>query len=313
MRVFLASVLLFLTLFIQAQDKKYAVVVHGGAGNFNSADFPEEVRNDYNTFFNNLMLYADSLASSGAFAIDIVEAVIVKMEDNPMFNSGKGAVLNAEGKAELDASIMDGRDLNAGAVAGVTEIKNPIKAARMVMDSSAHVMLSGEGANTFARQQGMEMVDNKYFLTQKMIDRYKEYMHDKHGTVGCVVLDIYGNLAAGTSTGGMMMKKWGRIGDSPVIGAGTYADNRYAAVSCTGHGEYFIRNAVAYDVIARMKYAGQSLEEAVNEIIMEVLVQQDANGGLISVDKNGNIVCKMNTTGMFRAWVTENHEIVIEF
>lgn len=312
MRLFLTLLMLIASFSLIAQEK-YAVVIHGGAGNFNSADFPKKVTKDYNDFFTSLMSYADSLAASGAYAIDIVEAVIVKMEDCPMFNSGKGAVLNAKGKAELDASIMDGRNLNAGAVAGVTEIKNPIKAARMVMDSSAHVMLSGDGANTFAREQKMEMVDNEYFLIPKMIERYKKYMEDKHGTVGCVVLDIYGNLAAGTSTGGMMMKKWGRIGDSPIIGAGTYADNRYAAVSCTGHGEYFIRNAVAYDVIARIKYEKQSLEKAVDAILFDVLKKQGADGGLISVDKNGKIVCKFNTTGMFRAWVTETHEVVVEF
>lgn len=233
------------------------------------------------------------------------------------FNAGKGAVLTHDKKAELDASIMEGKTLNAGAVAGVTTIKNPISAARKVMENSPHVLLSNEGANKFAVEQELETVENNYFYTVKSINRIekvleKEKSIKKHGTVGCVALDMAGNLAAGTSTGGMTNKMFGRIGDSPIIGAGTYANNNTCAVSCTGHGEYFIRYAVAYDVSALMEYKSLSLNEAVSYIIHDKLKNAGGTGGLIAIDKYGNISMQFNTDGMFRASYTENGERIIK-
>jgi len=235
------------------------------------------------------------------------------MEECPLFNSGKGAGFNAEGKNELDASVMDGRSGKAGAVAGVTIIRSPVEAARRVMDSSQHVMLSGKGAEAFAREQNLELVDPSYFHTDESWQEYlkvKERLEQegRKGTVGAVALDSHGNLAAATSTGGMVFKKYGRIGDSPVIGAGTYASNESCAVSCTGHGEYFIRNSVAYDVSASMLYLGETVEQAAEYIINEKLKSQGGNGGLIAVDKNGNISMPFNTPGMFRGFVKHGAE-----
>jgi len=229
-----------------------------------------------------------------------------------LFNAGKGAVFNADGINELDASIMDGKNLNAGAVAGVTTIKNPINAARLVMEKSGHVMLIKEGAEKFARENGIEMVDPSWFFSQNRWDalqeakkREQQKLEDntkKGGTVGCVALDKQGNLAAGTSTGGMTNKKYGRVGDSPIIGAGTYANNESCAVSATGHGEFFIRNVVAYDISARMLYHNEKVEQAATDIINNKLKLQGGNGGVIALDKNGNIAMPFNTTGMFRGF-----------
>jgi beta-aspartyl-peptidase (threonine type) len=242
------------------------------------------------------------------------------MEDCPLFNAGKGAVFNAEGKNEMDAAIMDGKTGLAGAVAGVTTIRNPITAARAVMAKSEHVMLAGKGAETFATEQGLAIVSPEYFFTQSRWDAYLkakanadsiDALDKKHGTVGCVALDKYGNLAAATSTGGMMLKKYGRIGDSPIIGAGTYADNNTCAVSTTGHGEFFIRNVVAYDISALMKYKGLSLIQAANEVIMIKLKNQGGDGGIIAVDKNGNIAMPFNTSGMFRGFIKSGGEMKV--
>ena len=206
------------------------------------------------------------MLKDGKTAVYVVEKVINVMENSPLFNAGKGAVLNSKGACELDASIMDGKTMNAGAVAGVSDIKNPISASKLVMLKSPHVLLSGKGASEFAKENNIEIVKNSYFITEKKLKRWKkikekEKKTSKHGTVGCAVLDIHGNLAAGTSTGGMSNKKFGRIGDSPIIGAGTYANNNTCAVSCTGHGEYFIRYAVAHDISALMEYKNMSLEK----------------------------------------------------
>jgi beta-aspartyl-peptidase (threonine type) len=227
------------------------------------------------------------------------------MEDNPLFNAGKGAVFTHDKKNELDASIMDGSNLKAGAVAGVTDIKNPISAARRVMTSSPHVMLSGAGASQFAKEQGLEIVDPSYFFTQKRFDELRAILDkEKHGTVGCCALDKNGNLAAGTSTGGMPDKRYNRIGDSPIIGAGTYANNNTCAVSATGHGEYFIRYTVAHDISALMEYKGLSLKEASELVVNDKLVKAGGSGGVISLDKMGNVSMPFNSSGMFRCYAT---------
>ena len=282
----------------------YVLLIHGGAGNL-SKEMPADLRNQYLSTLDSALSIGQVILENDGNAIDVVEKVIIYLENCPLYNAGKGAVLTFDGKIELDASIMNGADRNAGAIAGVQHVKNPITAARRVMEESPHVMLSGAGADGFAKEQNLELVDNSYFSTiaryqkwQKTIDKW-----NKKGTVGCVVLDSKGDLAAGTSTGGMNMKRWGRIGDSPIIGAGTYADNGSCAVSCTGHGEYFIRLSVARDVSARMKYKDQSLKQSVSEVLDE-LTQMGGDGGVIAVDKNGNYAFDFNTTGMFRGVVS---------
>jgi L-asparaginase / beta-aspartyl-peptidase len=252
--------------------------------------------------------------NNGGSALDAVEKVVNYLEDCPLYNAGKGAVFTWDGKNELDASIMDGTQLQAGAVAGVSRIKNPISAARKVMDSSPHVMLSGQGADAFAEALGLEMVDNAYFKTEKRYAEFEKakerYLKDKMGTVGCVVYDGKGHLAAGTSTGGMTLKRWGRIGDAPVIGAGTYADNATCAVSCTGHGEYFIRLGIARDISARMEYKQLSLEEAARETL-DKLTQMQGTGGFVAVDREGNPIMMFNTGAMFRGYLKGNGEKVL--
>ena len=226
-----------------------------------------------------------------------------------MFNAGKGAVFTHNGHNELDASIMQGWDLNAGAVAGVGDIKNPISAAIKVMTESEHVMLCGKGASEFARTQGLEIVDSSYFYTENRWEGLQRALKaEKHGTVGCVALDKFGNLAAGTSTGGMTNKKYNRIGDSPIIGAGTYANNNTCAVSATGHGEFFIRYTVAHDISALMEYKNMSLQDAAKLVINKKLVEAGGVGGIIAVDKNGNITMEFNTNMMFRAYAKSNGE-----
>lgn len=306
------------SIFAQQSSPKYVLVIHGGAGNINPENLPQQKADEFRKALRHVLITGDSILKSGGSCLDAVEACVRTMEDCPLFNAGKGAVFNAEGMNELDASIMDGKTGKAGAVAWITTIKNPISAARAVMEKSQHVLLAGKGAETFAKEQGLEIVSPEYFFTQERYDSYLkarqkadslEAIDKKHGTVGCVALDKYGNLAAGTSTGGMMMKKYGRVGDSPIIGAGTYADNNTCAVSATGHGEYFIRNVVAYDISALMKYKGLSLFEAANLVIMNKLKDQGGTGGVIAVDRNGNIAMPFNTTGMFRGYVTSEGDL----
>jgi len=290
---------------------EWAIVIHGGAGNITHESITPEREQEYRDKLKEAIEAGARVLENGGSSLDAVEITIKILEDCPLFNAGKGAVFSADGVNELDASIMDGTTLNAGAVAGVTNIKHPISAARQVMENSKHVMLVKEGAEKFAEEQGLEIVDPSYFYTekrwhslQKAKEREagrKEDKTKKSGTVGCVALDKNGNLAAGTSTGGMTNKKYGRVGDSPVIGAGTYANNNSCGVSATGHGEYFIRNVVAYDISARMLYLGESLEEASNIVINKVLKEQKGSGGVVAIDKNGNISMPFNTTGMFRA------------
>ncbi len=281
----------------------YALVLHGGAGNMNFKNVPKENQERFKHSLDSALQLGLDVLKEGGASIDAVETVIRCLEDNPLFNAGKGAVFTSEGKNELDASIMTGWDLNAGAVAGVTNIRNPITAARAVMEKSEHVMLAGHGAEFFAAQKGLEIVDPSYFFTQKRFESFQKAQGmEKHGTVGCVALDKEGNLCAGTSTGGMTNKKYGRIGDAPVIGAGTYANNATCGVSATGHGEFFIRWAVAHDISALMEYKGYDVETAAREVVEKKLVEVGGSGGVICLDKFGRVAMVTNTSGMFRAY-----------
>jgi beta-aspartyl-peptidase (threonine type) len=297
---------------------EWAIVIHGGAGNINPADFTPEKEKAYKDKLVEALETGGNILKNGGTSLDAVEASIRVLEDSPLFNAGQGAVFNADGINELDASIMDGKNLGAGAVANVRTVKNPISAARKVMENSPHVMLIKDGAEKFAEEQELEIVDQSYFFTQERWDalqkakqQEREQKPDetkKIGTVGAVALDNYGNLAAGTSTGGMTNKKYGRVGDSPIIGAGTYANNATCGVSATGHGEYFIKNVVAFDISARMQYLGESLDSATNYIVNTKLKTQNASGGLVAMDKNGNISMPFNSTGMFRGFLKAGEE-----
>lgn len=293
--------------------REYVLAIHGGAG-FASPDMPEEKQQEYKEKMKEALAAGEAVLAGGGDAVDAVEIAIRVMEDSPLFNAGKGAVFTAEGTNALDASIMDGRDHQAGAVAGVSRVKNPISAARKVMTDSKHVMLSGAGADLFAEQMGLEMVDSLYFRTEGSWEAYlkRKAEAEKMGTVGAVARDKKGNLAAGTSTGGMMMKEYGRIGDSPVIGAGTWADNNTCAISCTGHGEYFIRYGAAHEVSARVEHRKWTMERSANFVINKLFKSINANGGMIGVDMHGNVTMPFNTTSMFRGYVKENEEPVVK-
>lgn len=294
---------------IQQHRTEWALVLHGGAGNLHEEAINSELEAQYMVSLQQALEAGKKVLNEGGAALDAVESVIRMLEDNPLFNAGKGAAFTHDEGNELDASIMDGASMKAGAVAVVTNIKNPITAARAVMEHSMHVMLSGAGASQFAREQGLEIVDPEYFRTdRKWNDLQNLLKAEKHGTVGCVALDRNGNLAAGTSTGGMANKRYNRIGDSPVIGAGTYASNATCAISCTGHGEYFIRYAVAHDISALMEYKGLSIKEAAELVVMEKLVKAGGEGGVIGVDRSGNITMTFNTPGMFRAYATADEK-----
>ncbi len=290
-------------------QQPWALVIHGGAGVMSKEKMNEERQQEYIQVLNKALEVGEKMLRKGATSTDVVVEVIRVMEDSPLFNAGKGAVFTSEGKNELDASIMDGKTLNAGAIAGVTDIKNPITAAREVMLHSEHVFLSGKGASAFAKKQGIKMVSNKYFYTPSRYESLKQLQkqerernkRDNIGTVGCVVMDTHGNLSAGTSTGGMTNKKFGRIGDAPVIGAGTYANNKTCAVSCTGHGEYYIRLGFARDISALMEYKNLSVTEACREEIRK-LTELGGDGGVIALDANGNVAMEFNTSGMFRGY-----------
>jgi len=288
-----------------SEKQAWAIVIHGGAGGMTRENTNPETDKQYRAALLEAMNIGKKILADGGSALDAVEQTIRKMEDNPLFNAGKGAVFTHDKKNELDASIMDGSNLKAGAVAGVMDIKNPISAARKVMTSSPHVMLTGAGASQFAKEQGLEIVDPSYFFTQKRFDELKAILDkEEHGTVGCCALDKNGSLAAGTSTGGMPNKKYNRIGDAPIIGAGTYANNNTCAVSGTGHGEYFIRYTVAHDISALMEYKGLSLKEASELVVNDKLVKAGGSGGVISLDKTGNVSMAFNSTGMFRCYAT---------
>jgi len=287
---------------LHSQKREYALAIHGGAGNMDALVKNPASAAPYYAALDSALRIGEILLVKGAQAEEVVIAVVRYLEDNPLFNAGKGATVTYEGGFELDACIMLGKDLNAGAVAGVKTVRNPIEAAYAVMTQSPHVMLSGEGADRFAAEQGLKTVENSYFATPRTLQLIEQFKKEseKNGTVGCVALDKYGNLAAGTSTGGMLKKRWGRIGDAPVVGAGTYADNNSCAVSCTGHGEYFIRHAVAFNLCARYKYLNETVSQAAEYIIHQELNANAGNGGLIAIDKNGQIAMPFNSTGMFR-------------
>ena len=283
------------------ESVEFSIAIHGGAGTITRKNMTPEKENAYRSKLKETLNVGYSILNKGGTSLDAVEATIRIMENSELFNAGKGAVFTNAGTNELDASIMDGRNLKAGAVARVKTVKNPISAARKVMEETWHVMLSGDGADKFAKEQGLDIVDPNYFYTQRRWDSLKKIQVEKHGTVGCVALDKHGNLAAGTSTGGLTNKHWGRMGDSPIIGSGTYANNQTCAVSGTGQGEYFIRGNVAYDVSAIMEYKGKSVGEAAQNVIRK-LSDKGGNGGIITMDSKGNISMPFNTAGMYRGF-----------
>jgi len=306
--------LFFLPLTALAQSSPIAFAIHGGAGFVDSNKVSPELRARYRTVLSEAALTGYGILKRGGTSLEAVEAAIRILEDSPLFNAGRGAVTNAEGFCELDASIMDGSKRQAGAVAGLTSVKNPITLARLVKDSTSHVLLMGEGAERFASQMPVERVERSYFL-ERDPDKKGEvpaWLHDaKFGTVGAVALDRNGNLAAGTSTGGMRGKKFGRVGDVPIIGAGTYAENGVVAVSCTGHGEFFIRQVAAYEVAALMKYKGMSVQQAADEVIHQQLKPIGGSGGLIALDAQGNFHLPFNSGSMFRASVDNAGKITV--
>jgi len=285
--------------------QEWALAVHGGAGTMSKDKMTPDLDKEYRASLQDALNVGKRILSEGGSALDAVEKTINVLEDNPLFNAGKGAVFTHDGRNELDAAIMDGSNLAAGAVAGVTDIKNPISAARCVMTNSRHVLLTGSGASQFAKEQGLEIVPSEYFYTESRYNELQEILNkEKYGTVGCCALDKNGNLAAGTSTGGMANKKYNRVGDAPIIGAGTYANNNTCAVSATGHGEFFIRWTVAHDISALMEYKNLSLIEASELVVNEKLVKAGGSGGVICVDKAGNVSMPFNSKGMFRAFAS---------
>lgn len=295
---------------------EYAIVIHGGAGSMSKDRFTPEKEEEITKALNDALTIGENILKNGGDAIDAVEKTINFLENNPNFNAGKGAVFTANETNELDASIMVGKTQQAGAVGGVTTVKNPISVARMVMEQSKHVMMVGKGAEQFAKLKGAEIVDPKYFRLEKRLESLRrakknEYKDAKHGTVGCVALDKSGNIVAGTSTGGMTNKKYNRIGDSPVIGAGTFADER-CGVSCTGHGEFFIRYTVAKDIAARVEYLGESIETSANTVVKQLEDIKGA-GGVIALDKSGNIAMPFNTSGMYRGYARPGEKKVSIF
>ncbi|RYZ57669.1 MAG: isoaspartyl peptidase/L-asparaginase [Chitinophagaceae bacterium] len=313
--------------------QKIALAVHGGAGTILKSKMTAELEKAYTAALHSALQKGYELLAAGGSSLDAVEIAVRELEDCPLYNAGKGAVFSADGKNELDASIMFGKDLSAGAIAEVTNVKNPIVAARAVMEKSEHVMMVGRGAEEFARLHGLEMVDQDYFFTPERWEALqrirevdpnateldhgsgkvtlKKLKEEKFGTVGAVALDVSGNLAAATSTGGMTNKKWGRVGDSPIIGAGTYA-NHLCAVSCTGWGEFFLRLCAAKTVADLMEYKGYSLAKATGEVILKKLPQLGGDGGLVAVDHNGGVALPFNTEGMYRGYVKNNGKIVVE-
>jgi beta-aspartyl-peptidase (threonine type) len=306
-------------------DPPIAIAIHGGSGTIDKGEFSAEREQEIRATLEQAVRAGHELLAAGGSSVDAVTRAVTLLEDSPHFNAGRGAVFNAEGKNELDASIMEGAGLNAGAVAAVHNVRNPVLLARKVMEESAHVMLMGEGAEIFAREHGIVFEDDAWFHTDyrwRQLQKAKasnqpestflsETPDQWFSTVGAVALDSNGNLAAATSTGGMTNKRWGRVGDSPIIGAGTYADNRSCAVSATGHGEYFIRATVARDICARRQYTGAGLQEAAEGVVKHQLVDMGGNGGVIAVDPEGNLALVFNTSGMYRASIDAGGKLYI--
>ncbi len=290
----------------------YAIAIHGGAGTILRSIMTPEKETAYKKALEDAILAGETILKKGGSSLNAVEAAIRTMEDNPLFNAGKGAVFTHDGKNEMDASIMTGKDLMGGACAGVQNIKNPISLARAIMEKSEHVFMAGLGAQEFAKKNNIEFMPDDYFFTEARFEQLKKAKETdsivmdhndekKFGTVGAVALDLQGNLAAGTSTGGMTNKKHGRVGDTPILGAGTYANNNTCAISCTGHGEFFIRSVVAYDISCLMEYKGLTLKQACEKVVMDKLVKIGGEGGLIALDSKGNIELPFNSEGMYRA------------
>jgi len=286
----------------------HAIAVHGGAGTLAAADLTPENDRAYRAGLERALRAGFAVLDNGGASLDAVVAAVQELEDDPLFNAGRGAVLAASGQHELDASVMDGRDRRAGAVTGLRHVRSPIELARLVMECSPHVMLAGAGAEEFALEQGLSPVPNTHFATDRRRRELDRMLHGEieagreslMGTVGAVARDVHGNLAAATSTGGMTGKKWGRVGDSPIIGAGTYAANDCCAVSATGHGEYFIRAAVAHEIASLMRYRGLGVVEAAEEVVMRQLAALGGSGGVIAVGKDGRITMPFNSGGMLR-------------
>jgi len=329
------AVLLWCTGLTTYAQQKYVMVIHGGAGTILKKNMTPEKEAAYTAALALALQKGYEQIKAGKTSLDAVEAAIHVLEDSPLFNAGKGAVFTHDGRNEMDAAIMDGKTLMAGAVAGVTVIRNPISAARAVMEKSEHVMMVGPGAEAFAKQAGLTIVDPKYFFTEERWKGLQEAIKEdsvkavldhgskksmklgtinrdyKFGTVGAVALDHMGNLAAGTSTGGMTNKKYGRVGDSPIIGAGTYANNETAGISCTGWGEFYIRNVVAHDISAMMEYKKVSVSEA-SKAVLDKVGKMGGDGGLIAMDRKGNVAMPFNTEGMYRGTVTAEGKIEIQ-
>ena len=314
-------------------EKGYAIVIHGGAGTIKKEFMTPQQEEAYRNTLQEALDSGYAILEQGGSALDAVQKAVNIMEDSPLFNAGKGAVFNSVGKNELDAAIMDGKTLNTGAIAGVKRIKNPINAARIVMDSTRHVMMAGEGAEDFAKLYGIEFVDDQYFHTEKRYNQLlkaqerekvtldhsalllenKELIDDhKYGTVGAVALDKEGNIAAATSTGGMTNKKYGRVGDVPIIGAGTYANNNTCGVSATGTGEYFIRAVATHEVSSLMKYKDRSLKEALDIVIKQV-GDLGGSGGMVAIANDGSIAWSFNSAGMYRGYKKSTGENLVQF
>jgi beta-aspartyl-peptidase (threonine type) len=304
--------------------RKFAIAVHGGAGTILRSTMTPEKEAAYKLALQDAILSGEAILKKGGNSLEAVEHAVRTMEDNPLFNAGRGSVFTNEGKNEMDASIMEGRNLTAGAVAGLQNIKNPVSLARMVMERSDHVFLTGSGAIDFARKMNAEFMPSDYFFVQMRFDQLQQARESdtiildhtvtdekKFGTVGAVALDVDGNLCAATSTGGMTNKKHGRVGDTPIIGAGTYANNNTCAVSCTGHGEFFIRSVVAYDISCLMEYKGMSLKQACEVVVKQKLVELGGEGGLIAIDSQGHTEMIFNSEGMYRASKREGEEIYV--
>ena len=303
---------------------KPGIAIHGGAGTILRSSMTAEKEQQYTTALREALEAGYAILKNGGSSVDAIETAIKSMEDCPLFNAGKGSVYNNAGKHEMDASVMCGKDISAGAVSLIRNVKNPIALARAVMEKSEHVFLCSDGAEEFAHKINLPFEPDSYFDNTFRFEQWQEAKKSdtsfldhnvpvsdkKFGTVGAVALDINGNLAAGTSTGGMTNKKYGRIGDSPIIGAGTYANNKTCAISCTGHGELFIRSVVAYDISCLMEYKGLSLADACHEVVMKKLVAIKGEGGLIAIDRNGNIEMPFNSEGMYRAMKNEESELI---
>lgn len=311
------------------KQNKIGLVIHGGAGTMERGKMTLEREREYRAGLEAALSTGFEILKRGGSSLDATEAAVRVLEDDPHFNAGRGAVFTSAGTNELDAAIMDGKTLKAGAVADLKHVKNPISLARLIMEKSPHVMMIGEGAEKFAKEHGVDLVDQKYFFTQERweaLQKIKETEknrggtsekkfiitdQDRHGTVGAVALDQNGNLAAATSTGGMTNKTSGRVGDSPIIGAGTYANNATCAVSGTGDGEYFIRATAAHDVSALMEYRGKTVREAA-QAVLDKIAKLGGTGGMIAIDKNGNVALPFNTSGMYRGYVDPNGKFVVE-